>query len=86
MDTRKFNFDVGEFIERWNSGTSVQNVADALGIPYSLTHSRACRIKQELGIKLKNFRKERQKTVDVIEKNKHNKKAINIIKSLQDVL
>ena len=63
------NFDIDKFVQAWNNATSVQNVADELGIPYSLAHSRACRLKQKHGLTLKNFRKQKEKNAPVDRRN-----------------
>lgn len=74
------NFDVDKFIQAWNNATSVQNVADELGISYSQTHSRACRLKQKHGVKLKNFRKEKEKNAMVKRKKYLEELELNSIK------
>lgn len=74
------NFDVDKFIQAWNNATSVQNVADELGISYSKAHSRACRLKQKHGVKLKNFRKEKEKNAPVDRKNYLEEVELNSVK------
>ena len=77
------NFDIDKFVLAWNNATSVQNVADELGISYSMTHSRACRLKQKHGIKLKNFRKEKEKNAPVQRKNYLEEVEIGATRSTQ---
>lgn len=59
-------FDDRDFVQAWQKGENVAQIADALGLSYFVTTTRAARLRK-LGVPLKllNHRKGPRRNVDV---------------------
>lgn len=63
-EKRNYNVSAEDFVRAWNESSSVQEVADRLGMPKPIAHARACNYRRK-GIPIKPMRRQYRRKLDI---------------------